>query len=198
MIKQASPLAFPLFLKLEGKKVLVAGGDDIAQSKIPALLNAGATVIAIDDPMTISLEHPNLTLIKRKFRPSDLEGIWYVVAASSPATNAEIANEANKRQLFVNAVDDKPNASAYLGSIIERDGYTVAISSSGQSPAVTKLLRQGLEWFLPTDLSLWTSMAKSLRLKWTQSQTPHPERVPELLQSLNDHYDQQSIQEKAS
>jgi len=198
MVKKIPASVFPLFLKLEGKKVLVAGGDDIAQSKIPALLNAGAKVTAIDETMSITLKHPNLSLIERNFRPSDLEGIWYVVAASSPATNAYVAAEASRRQIFVNAVDDLKNATAYLGSVIERDGYTIAISSGGRSPAITKLLRQGLEWFLPSELSLWTSVAKALRHKWTQKETPHPKRVPELLQSLNEYYERESVQEKAS
>ena len=198
MVKKTPSSVFPLFLHLEGKKVLVAGGDGIAQSKIPALLNAGAKVVAIAETMNITLRHPNLQTIERRFRPSDLKGIWYVVAASSPSTNAYVAAEAGRHQIFVNAVDDLQNATAYLGSVIERDGYTIAISSGGQSPAITKLLRQGLEWFLPMDLSLWTSMAKSLRLKWTRQATPHPKRVPELLQSLNEYYERESVQEKAS
>ena len=49
----------------------------------------------------------------RPFEPSDLDGVWFVVAAAPPEVNREVAAAAHARGMFVNAVDDVENASAY-------------------------------------------------------------------------------------
>ena len=75
-----------------------------------------------------------ITLKKRPFDVSDLDGVWYVVAAATPDVNRAVAQAAEERQLFVNAVDDPPNATAYLGGVLRRGGVTVAISTDGHAP----------------------------------------------------------------
>lgn len=179
---------FPVFLKLARKKVLVVGGTEVAASKLPALLEAGAHVTVVAPKITVEAGPPNLTLIERPFHPADLDDVFYVVTAAPESVNHQVAREAESRQLFVNAVDDRANATAYLGSVIRQEGFTIALSSGGQSPALTKLLRQGLARLLPTELREWTRIAQALRTQWTGNNTPHHQRVPELLAALNDHY----------
>ena len=96
--------------------------------------------------------------------------------------------ECEKRQIFVNVVDDRKNATAYLGSVIRRNGYLIALSSGGQSPAVLKLLREGLERLLPNELEQWTDVASSLREQWVKEGTPHEARIPQLFRTLLDKY----------
>ena len=55
----------------------------------------------------------------------------------------------------MNAVDDPANATAYLSGVVRRDGVTIAISTSGQAPALTSLLREALDALLPRDLPAW-------------------------------------------
>ena len=179
---------FPLFLKLEGRSVLVVGSAEVVESKVPALLAAGATVTIVSEDDFPSLESGSVSIENREFQASDLEGQWYVVAGASSELNEIIAAECEDRQIFVNVVDDRKNATAYLGSVIRRDGYVIALSSGGQSPAVLKLLREGLERLVPNELSQWTQVASSLREQWSKDKTPHQARVPHLFWTLLEKY----------
>jgi len=182
---QSETLLYPLFLKLVDKKVLLVGGSTTAESKLKALLEAGAHVILVAPTITVEQRHPNLTLVERPFKPEDLDDVFYVITAAPPLVNQEVSREAEKRHLFVNAVDDKENATAYLGSVIRQEGFTVALSSEGASPALTKLLRQGFESLLDPDLARWRKVSEKARIKWNTDKSPHRKRVPQLLDAIN-------------
>jgi len=160
----------PLFLKLDGRRVLVVGDEPVIGPKRDALVRAGAEVCE---------RRPEA------FTDADLEGVWLVVAAGPPEVNARIARLAEARRVFVNAVDDPPNASAYLGGVVRRDGVTVAISTSGDAPALAGLLREGLDALLPADLDRWTAAARETRRDWKARGVPMAERRPLLLEALN-------------
>ena len=97
---------------------------------------------------------------------------------------------AERRQLFVNAVDDPPNATAYAGGIVRRDGVTIAISTDGRAPALAGLLREALEAWLPGDLDEWMSAADEARRGWKQDGVPIERRRPMLLETLNRLYEE--------
>jgi uroporphyrin-III C-methyltransferase/precorrin-2 dehydrogenase/sirohydrochlorin ferrochelatase len=178
---------FPVFLKLEGRRVLVVGAGPVAAGKLRALLQAGAriTVVAPDVvPEIASLAH-EVEILRRPFEPSDLEGVWYVVAAAPPPVNRAVSTAAEARGLFVNAVDDMENASAYLGAIVQRAGVTLAISTDGEAPALAGLLREALEVLLPEDLDRWMALSKDERQRWLAERVPMADRRPQLLAALN-------------
>ena len=50
--------------------------------------------------------------------PSDLDEVWLVVAAATPEVNREVVSAAENRRVFVNAVDDPANASAFLSGVV--------------------------------------------------------------------------------
>jgi uroporphyrin-III C-methyltransferase/precorrin-2 dehydrogenase/sirohydrochlorin ferrochelatase len=87
--------------------------------------------------------------------------------------------------VFVNAVDDPANASAFLSGVVRRDGVTIAISTSGDAPALTALLREGLDALLPRDLASWVWRARAERVAWRRDGVPMDERKPRLLRALN-------------
>src|SRR5262249_58537423 len=86
---------------------------------------------------------------------------------------------------FVKGVDDRRNASAYLGGVVRRDGVTIAISTSGDAPALAGLLREGIDALLPDDLARWSAAARDVRREWKANGTPMAERRPRLLEALN-------------
>src|SRR5688572_363241 len=104
----------PLFLTLTGREVLLVGGGRVAASKLQALLDAGARVRVVAPDVSADMERSNVAIVRRAFVPGDLEGAWLVVAAATPEVNREVAAAAETRRLFVNAVDDPANASAFL------------------------------------------------------------------------------------
>ena len=177
---------FPAFLKLDGRRVVMVGGGAVAASKLRALRDAGAEVTVVAPAIVERIaEAPGITLIRRRFRPSDLEGAWLVVAAATPEVNRAVARAAGERRLFVNAVDDPPNASLYLGGVVRRAGTTIAVSTEGRAPAIAGLLREGLDAILPeTDLERWLDESDRLRVRWRKDHTPMEARRPELLDAL--------------
>lgn len=182
---------FPVFLKLEGRRVLVVGAGPVAAGKLRSLLDAGArvTVVAPQIASEIEAQADQIAIVRRPFEARDLDGVWYVVAAAPPAVNRAVSREAENRGLFVNAVDDMENATAYLGAIVRRSGVTLAISTDGEAPALAGLVREALEELLPDDLGQWMASAKDARRKWLAEGVPMAERRPLLLQALNRLYE---------
>src|SRR5207237_1381542 len=170
------PELLPLFLNVTGRQVVLVGGGRVAAAKLRQLLAVGARVRVIAPEISNDLEEvarpfqgrdrgaespaPQLNLTYRPFAPSDLDDAWLVVAAATPEANREVAHAAEQRRLFVNAVDDPANASAYLSGVVRRDGVTIAISTSGDAPALTALLREAIERLLPHDLRVWMDAAR--------------------------------------
>jgi siroheme synthase-like protein len=191
------PALLPIFLKLNGRKVLVVGAGPVAAAKIAGLRATGAiiTVVAPDlAPVMrahIDADPSGITVVTRGFEPSDLDGAWLVIAAAPPDVNRRVAAaiEDSARTLFVVAVDDPAAASAYGGGTLRRAGVTVAISTDGQAPALAGLLREALDALIPADLDAWIAQARALRAGWRADRVPLAERRPLLLRALNRLYD---------
>ena len=176
---------YPAFLKLRGRRVVVVGAGPVAASKLRGLLDAGAEVTVVAPEWVDEVAAAGVTRVEREFRPADLDGAWLVVAAATPSVNREVAAAAEARCVFVNAVDDPPNASLYLGGVVRRAGVTFAVSTDGQAPALAGLLREGLDAMLPPgELGRWLSEAARMRRRWRAEQVPMEARRPELLDAL--------------
>ena len=181
---------FPVFLKLAGRTAVVVGGGAVAASKLGALLEAGARIRVVAPDIGPGIEQPGVSVVRRAFRAEDLDDAWLVVAAAIPEVNQWVAEAAEARRVFVNAVDDPMNASVYLGGIVRRAGVTFAISTDGRAPALTGLLREGLDAALPeAELEEWMSEAERLRRTWQVEGVPIANRRPQLLEALVRRYD---------
>jgi siroheme synthase-like protein len=181
------PLLLPLFLKLDGREVLVVGGGAVAERKIAALVEARASVRVVSPEATEGVQRAAadgaIRWERRAFAEADAEGAWLVFAATSDAAVQRAAAEAAKaRRVFCVAVDDPPNASAYSGAVVRRPPFLVAISSQGATPALTRLLREVIEHVLPGEA--WIDRAKELRARWLADGTPMGERFPELVREM--------------
>lgn len=174
----------PVFLKLSGRRVLLVGGGHVAASKLRVLLDAGARVTVVAPEIADEIAAAPVTTARRPFAPGDLDGAWLVVAAAPPEVNRLVAACAEPRGIFVNAVDDVRNASAYLGGVVRRGGVTVAVSTDGAAPALAGLLREALDAVLPADLDAWMACAVDARRTWIARGVPMGERRPQLLEAL--------------
>ena len=105
-----------------------------------------------------------------------------------PEVNQAVSAEAARRQIWVNAVDDPANASAFLGGVVRRDGVTVAISTDGVAPGIAGLLREAIDALLPRDLRRWITESERMRRIWRRDGTPMEARRPLLLDALNGLY----------
>jgi uroporphyrin-III C-methyltransferase/precorrin-2 dehydrogenase/sirohydrochlorin ferrochelatase len=175
----------PLFLNLAGRRVLLVGGGPVAASKLGQLLATGADVRVVAPHVRQEIVDAGVVVERRAFVDSDLDGVWLVIAAATPAVNGQVTEAAQGRHLFVNAVDDPANATAYLGGVVRRDGVTLAISTGGDAPGLAGLLREALDALLPRDLHLWMDEARLQRLRWRRDGVAMAARRPLLLHALN-------------
>ncbi len=180
---------FPVFLELEGRRVLVVGGGKVAAAKLGGLLEAGARVTVVAPEVGPELRREGVEVRERPFEPADLDGAWFVVAAAPAEVNRQVAAAAEERRIFVNAVDDPASGSAYTGGVFRRGGVTVAVSTEGASPALAGLLREGLEAVIPDDIERWVDKARALREQYRAQNVPMPNRRPLLLAALNELYE---------
>ena len=181
----------PLFLNLTGRAVVLVGGGPVATAKLRQLIAAGADVRVVAPDVTDEIAAtPSLNVIRRRFEPADLDGAWLVVAAATPAVNRQVADEAETRRLFVNAVDDPANASAFLSGVVRRDGVTLAISTSGAAPALAALAARGVgRAAAARSRRAGCGRRAPQRVAWRRDGVPMEARKPLLLQALNELYD---------
>jgi uroporphyrin-III C-methyltransferase / precorrin-2 dehydrogenase / sirohydrochlorin ferrochelatase len=180
---------FPTFLRLTGRRVVLVGGGPVAAGKLPGLVAEGALITIVAPEIRPDLEQPGVSLQRRPFEASDLDDAWYVVAAAPPEVNRQVLAAAERRHVFVNAVDDPPNATAYAGGVVRRHGVTIAISTDGRAPALAGLLREALDAWLPEDLEEWMVAADEARHSWKRDRVPMERRRPMLLETLNRLYE---------
>src|SRR6266576_758758 len=183
-------MLLPLFLNISGRRVLLVGGGPVAAAKLQQLLAASAEVHVVAPEVGEEIERSaascGVVINRRSFVPADLDQAWLVVAAATPEVNREVAAAAELRRIFVNAVDDPATASAFLSGVIRREGVTVAVSTSGDAPGLTALIRQGFDELLPRrDLAQWVREARSQRRQWKAGGVPMEERRPLLLEAIN-------------
>ncbi len=187
----AGPL-YPVFMKLVGRRVLVVGAGPVAAAKYAALREAGAVVRLVAPEISPALAAHGLEgaeVCQRGFEESDLEDVYYVVAAAPPDVNRVVAAAAESRCLFVNAVDDLASATAFACGLVRRGAATIAISTGGDAPALAGLLREGLEAVLPEDIEAWLQEARTQREAWRLEKLPMAQRRPRLLEAINALYE---------
>ncbi|MDQ7992077.1 MAG: NAD(P)-dependent oxidoreductase [Propionicimonas sp.] len=119
-------------LRLHGRGVVVVGGGRVAARRVPKLLAAGAVVSVVSPAVLPGLEalaaDGGIDWVPRDYRPGDLAGAWYVIAATSSSTvNAAVANEADERHTFCVRADDADHGTAWTPATGEHDGLVVGV-----------------------------------------------------------------------
>jgi len=179
---------FPIFVKLEGRSCLVVGAGAVAESKIAGLVEAGASVYVVAPRATEAIErHAEVGKIRwsrRGFQDSDLDDAFLVVVAtSSHELNARVFEEAQRRRILCNVVDDPPHCDFYYPSVVRRGDLQFAISTAGHSPALAQRLRQELEEQYGPEYEEWLSRLGRTR-RGLFRRTIDPERRRRLLHRL--------------
>ncbi len=180
---------YPLFLLLRDKLVLLVGGGAVAARKAAALLSSGARLRVVAEQvapeMRSLLAGTDAELCERTYRDDDLEGVWLVVACTDHReVQRAIAAACERSRIFCLAVDDVENASAFGGAEVLRPPFTIAISTGGAAPALSRLVRELIEQVLPDeDVVLH---ATRLRERWKAARTPMDQRFGELVRELAD------------
>lgn len=148
--------AYLVGLRLAGKKVVVVGGGTVAQRRLPLLVTTGADVHVITKAATPVVEAiDGITLSLRPFREGDLEGAWYVIAATDdPDVNAAIVAEAESRHVFCVRADIAIEGTAVTPATFDHEGLSVGVLAGGEhrrSAGIRTAIREALQQGVITD-----------------------------------------------
>jgi len=182
------PALFPMFVKLSGRRCLVAGGSAIAEGKISGLLACGANVVVVAPEVTDKIDDWSrngcLTWHAREFRPADLEKTFLVVAATgAESVNESVFREAEASGILCNVVDEPERCHFYYPAVVRRGPLQIAISTAGQSPALASRLRRELEEQFGPEYEAWLQQLGAIR-KHVFAQRSDPRRRVRILQRL--------------
>lgn len=125
---------YPSGLRLTGRRVVVVGGGRVAGRKAAGLYTAGACVTVVSpeigDRVRSLVDAREVHWEQRRFEPSDLDGAWYVVAATADTSvNEAVSAAAEERRVFCVRADDGSQATAWTPAIGHHEHVTVAVMS---------------------------------------------------------------------
>ena len=148
-----------MFVKLDGRPVLLVGAGPVAESKIKGLLAAGALVTVVAPNATPAIaqlvERRAVRWHQREFHPGDLDGVALVIAAVPKDIARAVHEAAQIRGVLCNSVDDIENCDFYYPAVVSRGDLQIAISTGGHSPALAQHLRIQLEQQFGPEYAEW-------------------------------------------
>jgi len=158
----------PLFHKLQGGRVLVVGGGEIALRKARLLADAGAAlrVVApeVDGQLAALAREGGGEVLVRGYQAPDLVGCRLVIAATDDAgLNAQVSADAQALNLPVNVVDAPALCTVIFPAIVDRSPLVVAVSSGGDAPVLARLIRAKLEAWIPSAYGELAGLAARFR-----------------------------------
>ena len=159
---------FPLFFKLEDRKVLIVGGGDVALRKADLLSRAGAciTVLApsISPEIQALLSDSKHELIYENYNRTYMAGARVIIAATDDeALNHQIHSDATELNIPVNVVDTPHLCDFIFPAIVDRNPIVIGISSNGKAPVLARLLRARLETLIPQGYGKLAKLAGEFR-----------------------------------
>ncbi|MCX5202389.1 uroporphyrinogen-III C-methyltransferase [Streptomyces sp. NBC_00237] len=142
------PPAYPVGLRLSGRRTIVLGGGQVAQRRLPALIAAGADITLISPSATPSVEamaeSGEITWQQRPYQKGDLADAWYVLISSSdPTANTTASAEAERNRIWCVRSDDAEAATAWTPATGRSDGVTVAVLT-GHDPRRSAAVRDAI------------------------------------------------------
>ncbi|MFJ7901772.1 uroporphyrinogen-III C-methyltransferase [Streptomyces sp. NPDC096198] len=143
---------YPVGLRLSGRRVVVLGGGQVAQRRLPALIAAGADIHLVSPEATPSVEAMadagEITWHRRPYREGDLADAWYaLVATSDPEANTAASAEAERGRVWCVRSDNADAATAWTPATGNSEGVTVAVlttEAKGRDPRHTAAVRDAV------------------------------------------------------
>lgn len=141
---------YPIFLDIKDKPCVVIGGGGVAERKVLSLLKSGARVSVISPKLTPALKKlaskKKIGYCPKSYERGDLKGFSLAYSATNNTkVNRAVFREAKKCGILLNVVDVPELCNFIVPSIVSRGDLSIAISTSGKSPAMAKKIRRQLE-----------------------------------------------------
>ena len=182
---------YPIFLKVANRSCLVVGGGEVGARKVETLLRSGGSVGVVSPEVVPWLEEEiqkgAVELVASHYEEQQLEGCFLVIAATDDMElNCRIAQDAEKRRILCNVVDYPQEGDFILPALVQRGALTLAISTSGKSPAMARQLRQELEQRFGMEYAHFLEIMGAVRtrvLEESQDSQANKEKFDQLVNS---------------
>jgi siroheme synthase-like protein len=140
---------YPVALLLQDRACLVVGGGNIAKRKAQGLLAAGARVHVVAKEVLPPMRELAMQAVaglagieERPYRRGEVAGYWLAVAATGDsAVNQAVYEDGEAAKVWVNSADDPASCSFILPAVARQGPVSVAVSTSGYSPALASWLK---------------------------------------------------------
>ena len=145
------PPYFPMMIDLQGKRVLIAGGGQVASRRADTLLRCGAVITAISPAFCADFPE-GAERITRPFLPEDLTADFAlaIAATNSRTTNSLIHSMARSLRIPVNVCDSQAECDFFFPSLINHEYAAASVCTAGISASLTRRLSDKLR-------RVWTS-----------------------------------------
>ncbi|MDD5008637.1 MAG: bifunctional precorrin-2 dehydrogenase/sirohydrochlorin ferrochelatase [Syntrophorhabdaceae bacterium] len=159
---------YPLFLDVAQKPCIVLGGGKVAERKVKMLLKFDAMVKLISPDVTNALrllaQKGKINIVRRGYRTTDLRNVSLIFAATdNEKMNNKIRDDARRRNIPVNVVDNPDLCDFIVPSIIKKGPLVIAISTSGVLPLLSKKLRKEIDSIVTKDYIQYADIVGKFR-----------------------------------
>ncbi len=159
---------FPIFVALEGRRVVLSGGGEAALAKLRLLLKTEANLTVFSSDPATEIENwaneGRLRLVRRAMEPGDATcAVLFYAADEDDAEDARTSAIARADGAMVNIVDNLGDSEFITPAIVDRDPVTVAIGTEGAAPVLARAIKSDLEARLPATLGPLARIGKAFR-----------------------------------
>ena len=166
-----APSGYPILLNLQDKPVAVVGGGAVAARKVKHLLNAGARVLLISPEISPAMNGQfndgDVNWIQSSYQRdmfNDYMPILVIAATDDARVNQTVAQDAHRIRALCNVANGSNVDSDFSNMArIDQPPLTVALSTSGKSPALLRLLRSKLAGEIGEEYAVLADWLGSLR-----------------------------------
>ena len=187
----AANSGFQISLDVRGWPVLVIGGNEEAADKAQRLLDAGAKVTVVSPTLHEALRNlaASAKIIHRgrHFRANDLESV--ILVLNTLRDDRELAHSlirlAREQKFLIWSVDQPDVSNVVMPAVVSSGHVRVAISSSGQAPALSGFMKEDLERILDSEFAAFVEWLAQLR-EQAKANEPDAEKRRALLREALD------------
>jgi uroporphyrin-III C-methyltransferase/precorrin-2 dehydrogenase/sirohydrochlorin ferrochelatase len=167
--------AFPLFITVEARPLVVFGGGEEAAAKLRLLLKTDAEVIAVASSFEAAVtDLPGVKLVYQNplcFELSPSTPFAYA-ATGDEQFDAELSRKARAAGVLVCAVDQPGVSDFSTPALVDRDPVVVAIGTEGTAPVLARAVKAQIEFILEPSLGLIAKTASGLRSRVARALKP--------------------------
>ena len=159
---------FPIFISVEGRRIIVSGGQEAALAKLRLLLKTTASITVyaqnVHKDIILLADKGKIKLVNRPLVRGDaICATLFYGANEDSIEDARSAKIAREEGALINIVDNLEDSQFITPAIVDRDPVTIAIGTEGAAPVLARAIKADLENILPTHLGILAKIGKSFR-----------------------------------